>query len=106
MAQYLLTVVEGTTVPLQFQLLQNGAPLNVAGTTITLLLTGSDRVPIQNGPVTIIDGLNGKVQYAPNPSDLSSLKSPYLARFKIVDVNGNAQYVPSGYRDEWNVVGA
>jgi len=104
MAQYLLTVVEGTTAGLQFQLLSAGVPINLTGATVTLNLTGNDGVDVNNPAVAIIDTVNGKVTYTPLSGDLSSMKSPYAARFKIIGSGGQTQFCPSGYRDEWNVV--
>lgn len=104
MAQYLLTSVEGTTSGLQFQLLAAGSPINLTGSTVTLFLTGSDGIDVNSPAVAITDTVNGKVTYTPLAGDLTSMRSPYAARFKIVGSGGNVQFCPSGYRDEWNVV--
>lgn len=104
MAQYLLTVPEGTTSGLQFQLLQSGIPINLTGATVILLLTGSDGIDVNSPSVAVTDTVNGKVTYTPQVTDLSAMRSPYSARFKIVASGGSVQYCPSGYRDEWNVV--
>lgn len=103
MSKPLVTIVEGITNPLLFQLLQGNTPINLTGATVTLIISGTDGQVIPNPNIVVVDTTNGKVQYTPLTTDLSSTKSPYFARFKIV--NGpTTQYVPSGYRDEWNVV--
>jgi hypothetical protein len=106
MAEYKLTAVEGTTTGLQFQLLQVGIPINLTGANVSLTLTGSDGVDVNSPAIAITDTLNGKVTYTPLAGDLSSMRSPYAARFKVVSSNGAVQFVPSGYRDEWNVTTA
>lgn len=104
MAQYLLSVVEGTTAALTFQLLAAGVPINLTGSTVTLQLTGSDGIDVNAPAVAVIDTVNGKVTYTPLAADLSSMRSPYAARFKIVGSGGQVSFCPSGYRDEWNVI--
>lgn len=106
MANY--SIVAGTTSDLRFQLLEAGSPINLLGCTVTLLL--SDRLgnTIANpGTVSITDEAEGKVQLVPaSTSVFDATKSPYNARWKIVDAATKVSYVPTGHRDVWEVVGA
>jgi hypothetical protein len=57
--------------------------------------------------VTIIDEDEGKVQLTPaSTSVFDATKSPYTARWKIVDGSTKISYVPTGHRDIWEIVGA
>ena len=100
-------LVEGTTGTLQFQLLENGVPIDLAGATVTLLLEDQAGLTITSpGGVTISDSTNGKVQLDPTDSTIfASKRGPYYARWKVVNSVGAASYVPSTSRDVWNVFG-
>jgi hypothetical protein len=102
------TLVAGTTSDLRFQLLEAGAPINLLGCTVTLLLADRFGNAIASpGTVTIIDEDEGKVQLTPaSTSVFDATKSPYTARWKIVDGSTKISYVPTGHRDIWEIVGA
>lgn len=100
-------VVEGTSNVLQFQLIENGAAIPLTNITVTLLLEDRTGAAIVSpGTVTIVDAINGKVQFAPT-STLVFVASlgPYYARWKLTDGSGLISYVPSSIRDVWNIVG-
>jgi len=102
-----LEIVAGWTGPVDFALKADGAAINLAGITVTLLLSGSDGVTVDTtGDVTILSEPGGTVRYLPDAADLSAALSPYKARFKLVDGTGAIVYVPSGTRDVWKVVAA
>jgi hypothetical protein len=100
-------VVVGTTNDIKFQLLDNGAPIDLTGVTVTLLLedrTGK-AVPLP-GTVTVTDSANGKVSLTPtNTSVFTGSKGPYYARWKLVDFTGKIGFVPSSTRDVWQIIG-
>jgi hypothetical protein len=102
------TIVAGTTSDLRFQLLEAGAPINLLACTVTLLL--SDRFGttiLSPGTVSITDSDEGKVQLAPTDATVFvASRSPYTARWKIVDAGAKISYVPTGHRDIWEIVGA
>ena len=106
MANY--SIVAGTTSDLRFQLLEAGAPINLLGCTVTLLLSDRLGQTIFNpGTVTIVDSATGKVQLAPSGiSVFNAANGPYLARWKIVDASTKISYVPTGHRDVWEIIGA
>ena len=103
----LVTIVEGVTTALEFQLLEAGSAINLTGITVALLLTDKDGVDVTtSGDVSTSDATNGKVTYTPGASDLDSTKSPYKARWRLTDGSSAISYVPSGLRDVWTVVEA
>lgn len=105
MASTAFTIVEGMTSALSFQLLERGVPINLTGCTVTLMLTGSDGVDVTtSGDVTVTTAASGLLTYTPDAADLDAAKSPYKARWKIVDGTGAISFVPTDYRDVWNVV--
>lgn len=98
-------IVAGTTGPLYFQLLDQGTPIDLTDFTVTLILTGSDGVDIATtGDVTIPGPVNGVVSYTPDSTDLTYALSPFKARWKLTEDIGVVDYIPSTYRDEWDVV--
>lgn len=100
-------IVAGWTGPLDFALKADGEAINLAGITVTLTLTGNDAVAVDTtGHVSILTAADGTVRYIPHlATDLVASKSPYKARWKLVDGTGAIVYVPSGAaRDEWKVV--
>jgi hypothetical protein len=102
-----LEIVAGWTGPVDFALKSDGAPINLAGITVTMLLNGNDGVSVDTvGDVAVLDPVAGTVRYIPDASDLSSAKSPYRARFRLTDGTGAVVYVPSSGRDVWKVVAA
>lgn len=106
MAQY--QIVAGTTSALRFQLLEAGAPIDLLNVTVTLLLSDKTGTAVASpGTVTVIDESEGKVQLMPTDATVFvSANSPYMARWKLVDLSGKISYVPTGIRDVWEIVGA
>jgi hypothetical protein len=95
--------IEGATTSLYFQLLDSGVPIDLNDYTIDLFLTGIDGVTVNvSGDIT--STFNGVVIYTPGVTDLSALVSPYKARWKLTEDTGAIAYVPSAYRDEWNIL--
>jgi len=102
-----LTVVEGTTGPFYFQLLDQGTPVDLTDFTVTLLLTGSDGVAITTTSlVSVVSGANGVVSFTPSSSTLDATVSPIKARWKLTEDLGSINYIPTSYREEWDVVNA
>jgi hypothetical protein len=106
MATY--NIVAGTTSTLRFQLLEAGAPINLLGCTVTLLLSDRNGTTIVSpGTVSITDSDEGKIQLVPTSASVFvSANSPYTARWQIVDAATKISYVPTGPRDIWEIVGA
>jgi hypothetical protein len=100
-----VTVTDGTTTPLRFQLLDDGVPIDLSGMTVTLLL--QDRlgtVVSTAGMVTVITATTGRVDFTPSSASFFTVaNSPYHARFKLVDASGNISFVPNSVRDRWIV---
>jgi hypothetical protein len=46
---------------------------------------------------------SGTVTYTPGANDLQAMRSPYSARFKVVDGGGGVVYFPSREDDVWKV---
>lgn len=98
-----ISIVEGWTGNLDFQLLADGVAYDLSGFTVTLSLfdTGAKAVNTTSD-VSVIDATGGKVRYTPDSADLTSRMSPYAARFKVT--NGSAVvFFPSGQAGVWTV---
>lgn len=104
MAGPAINIPAGTTSAITFQLLESGIAINLTAITVTLLLTGSDGIDVVTGAVAVTSATTGTVTFTPVAATLDSAKSPYKARWKLVDAGGLISYVPTGYRDTWNVV--
>lgn len=101
----LLNIVEGTTGPIFFQVLENGSPLELSDFTVTLTLTDSDGVTIvTTGDVLVVNDINGVISYTPDSTDLDATYSPYKARWALTEDTGIVYYIPSSYRDEWDII--
>ena len=102
------TIVAGTTTPLNFQLLEAGAPINLLGCTVTISINDRSGNPLNNpGTVLITDSMNGKVSLTPSSGLLFDPKnSPYGVRWVIVDAATHTSYCPTGPRDLWEILGA
>ena len=100
-------IVAGTTADLQFQLLENGSPINLLNVTVALLLSDRTGAAIASpGTVSVIDEAEGKVQLAPaSASVFVAANGPYQARWKLTAASGKISYVPSSNRDVINIPG-
>jgi hypothetical protein len=101
-------IIAGTTAPLRFQLLEAGAPIDLTGSTVTLLLSDKTGATVTSpGTVTVTTAVDGKVELAPTDVNVFvAANGPYLARWKVVDVGAKIYYVPTGPRDVWEINGA
>ena len=101
-----VVLTAGVTTPQQFQLLEDGVPIDLSGQTVTLLL--QDRlgtVVATTAMVTIISTSAGIVAFTPATAGFFTVANgPYLARFQLVNSTGGVSYVPNGLRDRWTVV--
>lgn len=101
-------IVEGTTDALQFQLLENGSPIDLSPLTVTLLLEDCTGTTVTSpGTLTVIDSTNGRIQLAPTSiTTFVASIGPYFARWKLTNnSSGVIGFVPSTNRDVWNIVG-
>lgn len=89
-------LVTGWTGPLDFQLLADGAAINLTGMTVDLILTASDGTSIPTtGDTSVQDAALGKVRYTPDATDLLVASSPVKMRWKVTDGAGAVVYHPS-----------
>lgn len=101
----LLTIVAGTASPVYFQILDEGEALDLTDFTVTLTLTGVDGIAISTtSKVSVPTGDTGLVKYTPASGDLTSTVSPVKARWILTEDTGNVYYIPTGYRDEWDII--
>ena len=100
-----ITATEGATIPLRFQLLDDGVPIDLSGMTVTLLLQDRLGATVSTvGMVTIITATTGRVDFTPSSAAFFTVaNNPYHARFKLVSATGAVSFVPSGLRDRWTV---
>jgi hypothetical protein len=101
-----IVITEGVTVPLRFQLLDDGSPIDLSGTTVTLLL--EDRLGTAITTTNLISvptPASGLVDLTPADTSLFvAANGPYYARFKLVDASGDISFVPRGLRERWTIV--
>lgn len=97
-------LVAGWTGPLDFQLLADGAPQNLTGMAVEMLLktSGGDIIDT-SGDLALLDAPAGKVRFSPDPADLVATASPLVSRFKVTDGLGKVVFFPSGEPDDWKV---
>ena len=107
MASPVITIVEGTTADLRFQLLQDGSAIDLTGVTVTVLLADRSGAPVSSpGTVSTVTATEGKIQLVPTDETVFvASRGPYHARWKLVDGSSKISYVPSSSRDVWNIVG-
>lgn len=101
-----ITITEGETSSLRFQLLEDGVPIDLSTFSVALLLTDRFGTTVStSGMVTLPDAANGYVDLTPDNADLFDVAlSPYAARWQLTDGNGGVSYVPRGLREQWTVV--
>jgi hypothetical protein len=101
----LLTIVETTTLALNFQLYNGNTPIDLTGATVTLVLSDkTDATVAFSGVVTVTSAALGKIAFTPATGDFSAALSPYYARFQVVDSNSKKSFYPSSNRDQWDVI--
>lgn len=99
-------IVEGTTDPLQFQLLEAGSSVDLTDSTVSLLLEDNSGATVSAGVITVSDAPTGRVTLAPaSSSTFVASVGPYYARWKITSLAGTFSFVPSSIRDVWNIIG-
>lgn len=100
-------IVEGTSGPLEFQLLENGVAIDLTTITVTLLLEDRTGTTVSSpGTVTVTDAMTGKVTLTPtNTAVFVASSGPYFARWKLTTTTPTVFYVPSSNRDTWAIVG-
>jgi BppU N-terminal domain len=71
-------VVEGQTEPIDVQLLADARPVDLTGTTTTLVLRDKDgtEVDTSGGVITVLDAPTGKLRYSPPASLFDATLSP------------------------------
>jgi len=98
-----ISVVEGWTGDLNFQLLADGAAYNLTGTTVTLVLLDSNGATIDTtGDLSVTDAVLGKVRYSPDAGDFRASVSSYSARVKVA-LGSQVIFFPSGAPGIWTI---
>lgn len=93
--------VEGWTAPIDYQLKKNGAAFNGTGMTVSLNLRDRDGVEItETGPTAWLDASQSTVRFTPAAADLTFVRSPIRARFKVV-AGAEVVFFPRGEAEEW-----
>lgn len=97
-----LDLTAGQTEPIDYLLEADGAPVNLSGMTVELVLhrPNGDLVDVA-GDVTTEDAAAGRVRYSPDAADLAP--GHYLARWKVTDGGGKVGYFPRGAPLAWSV---
>ena len=101
-------IVEGTTAPLTFQLLEAGEPLDLSGLTVTLSLKDRTGTIVSTaGMVTVTNAIDGEVTFTPaNAGVLVAANGPYFARWTLTTSGGAVSYCPTELQDKWTILAA
>lgn len=97
-------VVEGQTEPVAVQLLRDGHAVDLTGLPVTLVLRGTDGSLVDTSDdVDVLDAATGTVRYNPPADAFDIAKSPYVARWRVVDGAGKIGFWPNRSADLWFV---
>jgi hypothetical protein len=98
-------LVAGQTEPIDVQLLADARPVDLTGATATLVLRdkAGTLVDTSGGVVTVLDALAGKVRYSPPASLFEAARSPYVVRWRVVDLATTIGFWPTREADQWLV---
>lgn len=98
-------VVEGQTEPIDVQLLADSRPLDLTGTTTTLVLRDRDGalVDTSTGVISVLDAMTGKVRYSPASTLFDATLSPYVGRWQVIDTALKVGFWPNRESDHWIV---
>ena len=67
-----------------------------------LTVTGSSpAIDTSGGAITILDAPTGRVRYSPPPALFDATRSPYVARWRVVDAAARVSFWPNGEADHW-----
>jgi uncharacterized phiE125 gp8 family phage protein len=100
-----LKLAEGWTAPIEETLKSNGAPVDLTGQIVTLILqTASGGLVDVTGNVTVPTPTTGVVRYSPDPTDLLAVETPHVARWKVTDSGGRVAYFPNEEGEVWTVL--
>ncbi len=92
-------IVEGETIERgPFTLEADGAPVDLTGMTIALVLRAKDGTLVETAGDTRIDDdpATGRVYWTPDATDLSWQQSPYSLHWQVTDSDGKVVFFPSG----------
>lgn len=99
-----LSIVEGWTDRISYQLYADGAAPNLTGMSAVLLLyTNSKGAFPYSGTSGILSASSGTVYFDPAISDLLANNSPYFVRWRVTDGSGKVSYFPNSEAEEWTV---
>ncbi len=97
----MIEIVEGWTAPIDYQLLDGAAPVDLTGATVVLSVLDRTGSPMSvSGSLSIVDAVQGKVRFTPSAGAITAVNSPWQVRFKVT--LGNAvSYYPGGIPEIW-----
>lgn len=94
--------VDGWTLPIEYQLLSCGDPINLTGATVTLRAYGvNDTLLTLGGSVVVTSSTGGKVEFRACSGDLTQAQAELRIRFKIVDASTKVSFCPSCEAETW-----
>lgn len=108
MSSPLLSIVEGWNGALPFTLKADGAPVDLTGLTVKIVLKSADGTLVKDttAGITITQtsstGTYGFVEYAPSSSSgdlFLSASTPYRVRFQVTDALSKSVYFPNDEED-------
>lgn len=98
----LVTVVEGWTGALPFELQTDGSAFDYTGLTVQIVLKdchGQTVVDTSSGLSSTGGTTGGQIAYAPSSGDFSASRTPYRVRFRVTDAQGKLVYFPNSSAD-------
>jgi len=100
-----LSLIQGETAPIQYQLLADGVAADLTGATVAISIT--DRRGIEassTGTVSVVDSTDGQVTFTPaTTGDFTRARSPYSVRFTVETPSGTV-YFPNAATPEYWIV--
>lgn len=101
-----LDIVEGWTAAIELRLLSEGAPENLTGMSVALVLRdviGNRAIYTTSAGAEATCSTGGLVAYTPGSTHLVSTAGPYQARVRVTDGAGKVVFFPNGAADTWTV---
>lgn len=99
-----LTIREGWTERIRYQLFRDGVAIDLSGMSVALVgqvITGSAKTFA--GTVGVDTPATGIVYLDPAPGDLVESESPLQLRWKVTDSTGKVVYFPRLTPEQWTV---
>lgn len=89
-------MVQGSTSPLDYQLLDDGAARNLTGETVAYVLKDKDGATVSSPASSVPSASTGKVRLTPAAASFTAALSPYTLHWKVTAAGGEIYFYPDG----------